>query len=449
VGYNIYYGTASRVYTNKVSVGSATTATISGLTEGLTYFFSATTYAAQNMESDFSDEIAYTVPATVLNDPPTITGFQATSTAMAGQTVTFSVTATGTGPLAYQWKNRAGAIAGATNAVLTLTNVTAAQSDIYYVTVSNSASSADSTPANLTVYATTSATLSPAARVDGQFALNISGVPDYRYVVEASTNLMNWTPVQTNTAPFVFVDSDASRFSQRYYRTYCLPADNFADITNGLVVYYPLATNGNDVWAGNNLTLAGSPFFNSGAVDWNGAAQSVGYSSPQQWPQSGLTVSTWINLDDPTGNYAVATCYGNASGSVSAAYFQFFTLSGGLTARIIQNTDADYIGRKTSAALTSGWHFVAFTWTGETTSDGLKIYLDGVQIDNANDSAGAFSKAYSGSDVPLGLGAQLSTGYGFGGYFHGGQHGVRMYDHALSGREISTLYINGVSGQIF
>ena len=34
VGYNIYYGTASHVYPSKVSFGSVTTATISGLVEG-------------------------------------------------------------------------------------------------------------------------------------------------------------------------------------------------------------------------------------------------------------------------------------------------------------------------------------------------------------------------------------------------------------------------------
>ena len=98
VGYNIYYGTTSHVYTSKVSVGNVTTATISGLVEGTTYYFAATTYDALTQESAFSDEISYTVPVTVTNQPPVITGMLTTNMAIAGQNVTFSITATGTDP---------------------------------------------------------------------------------------------------------------------------------------------------------------------------------------------------------------------------------------------------------------------------------------------------------------------------------------------------------------
>ena len=68
VGYKIYYGGASGVYTNTVSVGSATTATISGLLAGVTYYFSATTVAASGAESPFSNEATY-VPVAVTNSP--------------------------------------------------------------------------------------------------------------------------------------------------------------------------------------------------------------------------------------------------------------------------------------------------------------------------------------------------------------------------------------------
>jgi hypothetical protein len=63
------------------------------------------------------------------------------------------------------------------------------------------------------------ATLAPAAHVSGQFALTVAGASGHQYVVEASTDLMHWVPVQTNTAPFTFVDTNASQFSQRFYRS--------------------------------------------------------------------------------------------------------------------------------------------------------------------------------------------------------------------------------------
>jgi hypothetical protein len=219
-GYNIYYGTTSGDYTNEVTLGNVTTATLSGLTEGTTYYLAATTHDAQNDESSFSPEISYTVPITETNQPPTITGLTSTNIAIAGQGVTFSIMATGTGSLTYQWICNSNNVAAGTNAVLTLTNVTPAQAGEYYVIVSNSAGSTNSSTVNLTIYPTTAATLLPASFVGGQFAINISGVSNYQYVVQASTNLVNWASVETNISPFTFIDSNASGFQQRYYRAY-------------------------------------------------------------------------------------------------------------------------------------------------------------------------------------------------------------------------------------
>jgi hypothetical protein len=61
-GFNIYYGGASGVYTNKTSAGAATSLTISNLVIGATYYFAATTYSAAGAESALSGGVAYTVP---------------------------------------------------------------------------------------------------------------------------------------------------------------------------------------------------------------------------------------------------------------------------------------------------------------------------------------------------------------------------------------------------
>jgi hypothetical protein len=70
-GYNLYYGTSSRTYSQIVSVGNSTNATVSGLVVGTTYYFAATAYNASGAESDFSNEATYT-PAAGSNAPPTI-----------------------------------------------------------------------------------------------------------------------------------------------------------------------------------------------------------------------------------------------------------------------------------------------------------------------------------------------------------------------------------------
>jgi hypothetical protein len=62
VGYEIYYGTTSGVYTNEVVFGNVASATITNLTPGLTYYFNATARDASNNESAFSGETSYAAP---------------------------------------------------------------------------------------------------------------------------------------------------------------------------------------------------------------------------------------------------------------------------------------------------------------------------------------------------------------------------------------------------
>lgn len=58
VGYRVYYGIASLLYTNFVEVDQGTSVTISNLTDGLVYYFAATTVDVSGLESDFSAELA-------------------------------------------------------------------------------------------------------------------------------------------------------------------------------------------------------------------------------------------------------------------------------------------------------------------------------------------------------------------------------------------------------
>jgi len=329
-GYNIYYGNASGSYPNKVSVGNVTNTTISGLLEGTTYFFVATAYNSSGLESDPSNELPYSTPTSLINQPPklsplvnfalkenagqqtvrlsgitsgaaneiqtltltaassnlglipnptvTYTSPNANGTltftpvanaygtatinvtvndggavnniltrtftvtvvpsggqpalinqlpnqvAIVGQTIAFSTINTPREqgglltPQTYQWKFNGINLPSATNSALTLSKITADQAGAYSVTVANGTTSTSST-ATLTVYSTAAATLTPDVQASGQFALAVTGVPGYQYVVQASTNLVDWIPVQTNTAPFTFVDTDAGNFRQRFYRS--------------------------------------------------------------------------------------------------------------------------------------------------------------------------------------------------------------------------------------
>ena len=125
-GYKVYYGTISHDYTNVVVVGNVLTTIISGLQPGTTYYFAVTAYDAFGTESDFSNEMLYTVP-------------------------------------------------------------------------------------------TTAATLTSATYSIGQFSFGVSGIPGLPYVIEASTNLVDWVAVQTNVAPFTFEETNTDPSGQRFF----------------------------------------------------------------------------------------------------------------------------------------------------------------------------------------------------------------------------------------
>ena len=61
-GYKCYYGLNSMEYINTVFVGNNTVCTVTGLTPGETYYFAVTAYDIVGLESDYSEEIIYTVP---------------------------------------------------------------------------------------------------------------------------------------------------------------------------------------------------------------------------------------------------------------------------------------------------------------------------------------------------------------------------------------------------
>ncbi len=71
-GYNLYYGGTTGTYTNVVTAGNTTNATVTGLASGVTYYFAATAFDTSGLESDYSAEVVYTVAAPAANQPPTI-----------------------------------------------------------------------------------------------------------------------------------------------------------------------------------------------------------------------------------------------------------------------------------------------------------------------------------------------------------------------------------------
>ena len=111
-GYKVYYGAATGSYTNSIQVGNVTTATVSNLVGGVTYYFAASTLNSIGLESVMSAETSYLMPVPV-NLPPTLN-------ALGNLTLNEGASA--------QIVNLSGISSGATNESQTLT-VTASSSN--------------------------------------------------------------------------------------------------------------------------------------------------------------------------------------------------------------------------------------------------------------------------------------------------------------------------------
>lgn len=132
-----------------VDISDATNATlslhaVSSLSQGEYRVIISNTYATV-----ISSNATLTVQT--LTGVPTITVPPASQTNYVGGSVTFTVTAGGDAPLAYQWRYNGVDIAGATNVNLTLEDLTFADEGNYTVHVSNGLGSTDSSKAYLAV----------------------------------------------------------------------------------------------------------------------------------------------------------------------------------------------------------------------------------------------------------------------------------------------------------
>ena len=90
----------------------------------------------------------------------------------------------------------------------------------YFAATSIDGAGNESPFSNEAVYTvpTAAAALTVSPATDGTFSFNVSGMAGYQYIVQISTNLLDWVSVQTNTAPFVFTEPNAADFSQCFYR---------------------------------------------------------------------------------------------------------------------------------------------------------------------------------------------------------------------------------------
>jgi invasion protein IalB len=123
---------------------------------------------------------AATLTVSSVTVAPTITTQPASQTVTVGQTATFTVVATGTAPLSYQWKKNGTAIAGATSSSYTTPPTTSSDNGAQFtVVVSNTTGSVTGNAATLTV--------SPASAPFGHVFIVVEENHSYSSVIGSSS----------------------------------------------------------------------------------------------------------------------------------------------------------------------------------------------------------------------------------------------------------------------
>ncbi len=139
-GYSLFVN--GIIYTNT----TATNQLVSDLSPGSNYTFTVAAYDRATNTSLFSSPVTVTV-----SSPPSVTVNPTNQTALVGDAVSFSVTATGNPSPSYQWWKDGALFPSATSAVLTLSAITTNSAGGYSVVITNAAGSVTSSVASLTV----------------------------------------------------------------------------------------------------------------------------------------------------------------------------------------------------------------------------------------------------------------------------------------------------------
>jgi hypothetical protein len=115
-------------------------------------------------------------------------------------------------PFSYQWRFNGLDLPGETFPILSFDNLATNQSGGYSVVVSNALNGIISDTAILKVTeATASPTLAPLGSANGQFRFGILGETGRLYLIQSSTNLVNWFEEKGFPKQFAYYDSEGVR----------------------------------------------------------------------------------------------------------------------------------------------------------------------------------------------------------------------------------------------
>ena len=310
VGYKVYYGGASKAYTNTISVGNVTNATLQNFVTGATYYFAVCSVDSEAIESTLSNEITYA--PSINTNPPSISP-------IASQTININTTC---GPLTFTVAPQGG----------TAANLTLSANSSNPTLVPNSSIALSGTGTNRSV------TVAPAQNQSGTATIAITACDGP--LCSTTSFLLTVNAPLTNSTPNIALASPLSG------ATYARPANisvaanvtpNGHSITkvqfyNGAVLLgessaAPYAFNWNSVSSG-TYTLTANLIYDAGSTLASAPVNVMVTGLPSPWQaidigNVGLTGSASV-----TGGVYTVQGAGDIGGSSDSFRFLYQPLSG-------------------------------------------------------------------------------------------------------------------------
>jgi hypothetical protein len=331
-----------------------------------------------------------TATVTIQKAPPTIVGQPQSATRLQGSSVTFTVDAGGSQPLAYQWKSNNVDIAGANAASLTLNNIQPSFAADYKVYISNAAGNATSQAASLNVVAVAADSLAAAVVAAHPVAYwrldEGAGAPVARDYVGGHDGPYDSTVVLAQPSAILGDTNPSATFS---YGGIIVPFS--ADLN-------PYVTFSLEAWV---------------KVDPNGA----GTDRPILW--SSTSYAGWAY------GYVLAVNAGDVWAFTTGQKTSGFnTITGGNTA-------------------SAGWYHVVCTFDDATGAK--RLYVNNELVAQTTTATGTFAPNQTTPDnvAPFDQG----IGWDVRNYtsFFGGLDEVAFYDYALTPEQVGAHYIVGAT----
>jgi len=157
-----------------------------------------------------------------------------------------------------------------------------------------------------------------------------------------------------------------------------------------------------------------------------------------------FSLSVWVNMTDAT-KFRILN---KAAGTQASSLKEYLFSTGGDDKMIFylyqDNESSTRIGKKyNGAALTSyegQWIYLVGTYDGSSNVNGIKIYLNGIRVDDLDVITGTYTAMQNTTSV-LGLGVLAGSNYAEGKIAN-----TQIYNRALSAKEVLFNY-NGLKSR--